>query len=110
VLTLERACAMLCTPYAVFEAAAPARRAALDAPRGERPMQNPTGKTSEHRDVATMIEGAREQIGDVTERARRAVAKADRTLSDKMQENPLLVLGIAVGVGYVIGRVFSRYR
>ena len=81
-------------------------------------MANPNGTTEtadptearESLDVAKMIEGAREQLGDVAERARRAVAKADRTLVTRVQENPLLMLGIAVGVGYVIGRVFSRYR
>ena len=61
-------------------------------------------------DVAQMIEGAREQVEEAADRARRAVAKADRALGERMQENPLLVLGIAVGVGYVIGRIFSRYR
>jgi ElaB/YqjD/DUF883 family membrane-anchored ribosome-binding protein len=78
-------------------------------------MANPNGATEtadarESLDVAKMIEGAREQIGDVADRTRRAVAKADRTLTTKVQENPLLVLGVAVGVGYVIGRIFSRYR
>lgn len=78
-------------------------------------MANPNGATEtaearESLDVKKMIEGAREQIGDVADRTRRAVAKADRTLTTKVQENPLLVLGVAVGVGYVIGRIFSRYR
>jgi ElaB/YqjD/DUF883 family membrane-anchored ribosome-binding protein len=78
-------------------------------------MANPDGATEtaearESLDVAKMIAGAREQIGDVAERTRRAVAKADRTLITKVHENPLLVLGVAVGVGYVVGRIFSRYR
>ncbi len=78
-------------------------------------MANPNGATEttgarESLDVAHMIEGARAQVGEATERARRAVTKADRRLVAKVQENPLLVLGVAVGVGYVIGRIFSRYR
>ncbi len=76
-------------------------------------MANPNGTTEtthEGRDVTQMLEGAREQIGEATDRARRAVRKADRALGERMQENPLLVLGIAVGVGYVIGRIVSRYR
>jgi len=51
-----------------------------------------------------------ERLGAVATRARRTLSQADRSLSTKMQENPLLVLGIAVGIGYVIGRVFSRVR
>lgn len=68
------------------------------------------GGRSEPRDFGQILEGARDQIGDAADRARRVVRRADRRLHEQMQENPLLVLGVAVGVGYVIGRLFSRYR
>jgi ElaB/YqjD/DUF883 family membrane-anchored ribosome-binding protein len=67
-------------------------------------------QASEHRDLGQILEGARDQLGDAADRARRVARRADRKLQEQMQENPLLVLGIAVGVGYVIGRIFSRYR
>jgi ElaB/YqjD/DUF883 family membrane-anchored ribosome-binding protein len=57
-----------------------------------------------------MVERAREGFEDVTERAKRTLDTVDRTLETRMRENPLLVLGLAVGVGYVIGRIFSRIR
>jgi ElaB/YqjD/DUF883 family membrane-anchored ribosome-binding protein len=69
-----------------------------------------TGTRPERRDVGQLLEGAREQLGDVVGRTRRAVTGADRKLTERMQENPLLVLGVAVGVGYLVGRLFSRYR
>jgi len=62
------------------------------------------------RDVSEMVERARDGIEDVAERARRTLDTADRRLATAMQQNPLLVLGIAVGVGYVVGRVFSKLR
>jgi ElaB/YqjD/DUF883 family membrane-anchored ribosome-binding protein len=71
-------------------------------------MTNPNGTQTEERDLAHMLTSAREQIEDVADRAKRTLDRADKTLAEKMQENPILVLGIAVGVGYVIGRVFSR--
>ena len=73
------------------------------------PNRNGTTATSE-RDLGAMVERAREGFDDVTGRAKSALNTVDRTLETRMRENPLLVLGLAVGVGYVIGRVFSRIR
>jgi ElaB/YqjD/DUF883 family membrane-anchored ribosome-binding protein len=57
-----------------------------------------------------MAEHAREKVNEVAERAQHAVRKADNLLVAKVRENPLLVLGVAVGVGYVLGRLVSRFR
>ena len=73
----------------------------LEALRGDAAMSGL--KTIEER-----IAFLEESIEDVADRAKRTLAKADKTLGEKMKENPLLVLGAAVGVGYVIGRIFSR--
>lgn len=75
-------------------------------------MANENGGSTTHegRDIGKMVERARTQVEDVTDRAKGAVETLDRRLATTMQENPLLVLGAAVGVGYVIGRVFSRVR
>jgi len=74
-------------------------------------MPNNNGSTtSEHTDLGQMVERARGNVEDFAERARDAIQSADRSLQARVRENPLLVLGIAVGVGYVIGRIFSRVR
>lgn len=73
------------------------------------PNQNGTTATSE-RDLGAMVDRAREGFEDVTDRAKRTLSTVDRTLETRMRENPILVLGLAVGVGYVIGRIFSRIR
>ncbi|MGZ3474031.1 MAG: glycine zipper domain-containing protein [Polyangiales bacterium] len=57
-----------------------------------------------------MVEKAKGQLEDYAGDARRRIDDLDRRVTDAVQENPLLVLGIAVGVGYVIGRVVSRLR
>lgn len=75
------------------------------------PNRNGTTQVSDTgRDVAAVVERARDQMEEVAVRAKRTLATVDRTLESKMRENPLLVLGLAVGVGYVIGRIFSRVR
>jgi ElaB/YqjD/DUF883 family membrane-anchored ribosome-binding protein len=75
-------------------------------------MPNNNGSTTTERgaDLGEMVDRARDNVEDFAGRARDAIQTADRTLQQKMRENPLLVLGIAVGVGYVIGRIFSRVR
>jgi ElaB/YqjD/DUF883 family membrane-anchored ribosome-binding protein len=75
-------------------------------------MPNNNGSTTSDRgnDIGEMVDRARGNVEDFAGRARDAIQTADRTLQAKMRENPLLVLGIAVGVGYVIGRIFSRVR
>ena len=73
------------------------------------PNRNGTS-TSEGRDVGQMVERARGQIEDYAGQAKETLKTVDKTLEAKMRENPILVLGLAVGVGYVIGRVFSRIR
>jgi ElaB/YqjD/DUF883 family membrane-anchored ribosome-binding protein len=74
-------------------------------------MANPNGNPQVGtRDVQEMVERARTEIEDVADRAKRTLDDVDQRLSRTMQENPLLVLGAAVGVGYVIGRLFSRFR
>ncbi len=66
--------------------------------------------TSDRTDLGDIVERARGNVEDFAGRARDAIQSADRSLQAKVRENPLLVLGIAVGVGYVIGRIFSRIR
>ena len=75
-------------------------------------MPNNNGSTTTDRgnDIGEMVDRARGNVEDFAGRARDAIQTADRTLQAKMRENPILVLGIAVGVGYVIGRIFSRVR
>jgi hypothetical protein len=76
------------------------------------PNRNGTTATSEtnEKDIAARIGRAREGLEDVAGRAKATFDRVDRTLQDRMRENPILVLGIAVGVGYMIGRIFSRLR
>ena len=74
------------------------------------PNRNGTTQVSEAHDLGAMVDKARDQVEDVAVRAKRSLAAVDRTLEAKMRDNPLLVLGLAVGVGYVIGRIFSRVR
>ncbi len=59
--------------------------------------------------VLEMAERAREKVGEAAERAQHAVRKADNLLVAKVRENPILVLSVAVGVGYVLGRLVSRF-
>lgn len=74
-------------------------------------MANENGSTQiGDKDLGAMVERARGQIEGVAEGARRRVDDLDRRLGDAVRENPLLVLGVAVGVGYFIGRIFSRVR
>ncbi len=74
-------------------------------------MPNNNGTTtSDRNDLGNVVERARDNVEDFAGRARDALQTADRSLQAKMRENPILVLGIAVGVGYVIGRIFSRIR
>ncbi|MGZ3420884.1 MAG: glycine zipper domain-containing protein [Polyangiales bacterium] len=74
-------------------------------------MANQSETTHVHeRDLGTMVEKAKGQLEDYAGDARRRIDDLDRRVTDAVQENPLLVLGIAVGVGYVIGRVVSRLR
>lgn len=74
-------------------------------------MANQNGSTQiGDRDIGEMVEKARGQLEDYAGDARRRIDDLDRRVGDAVQQNPLLVLGIAVGVGYVIGRVFSRIR
>lgn len=74
------------------------------------PNRNGTTTTHESQDIGAMVGRAREGIEDVAGRAKSTLNEVDRTLQAKMKENPILVLGLAVGVGYVIGRIFSRIR
>lgn len=69
-----------------------------------------TGVNEGTRDIGAMVERAREQVGDYADTAKRTLDTVDRRLSDGMRENPMVVLGVAVGVGYVIGRIFSKIR
>lgn len=74
-------------------------------------MANQNGTTTkEGRDIEHLVERARSQVEDVTGRARGAVETLDQRLATAMRDNPMMVLGVAVGVGYVIGRVFSKVR
>ena len=74
------------------------------------PNNNGTTTSDHANDLGHMVERARGNVEDFAGRAKDALEGADKTLQAKMRENPLLVLGVAVGVGYVIGRVFSKIR
>ena len=74
------------------------------------PNRNGTTQITEGKDIGAMVDRAREQIEDVADRAKHTLNTVDKTLEARMRENPLLVLGVAVGVGYVLGRLFSRFR
>lgn len=69
-----------------------------------------THEQHEQRKLGQVVERARTQVEDVTDRAKDAVETLDRRLATAMSENPMLVLGVAVGVGYVVGRVFAKVR
>ena len=74
-------------------------------------MANQNGSTQiGDRDINAMVEKARGQIEDYAGDAKRRIDDIDRRVSDAVRDNPLLVLGVAVGVGYMIGRIFSRVR
>ena len=74
-------------------------------------MANQNGTTTtDGRDIQAMVDQARTRVEDVAGRAKATLDTVDRRLSTAMRENPLLVLGCAVGVGYVIGRVFNKIR
>lgn len=77
-------------------------------------MANTTGKTQvddgARIDSGAMVERARHGIEDAAERAKQTFDDLDRRLAVAVQERPLLVLGAALGVGYVIGRIFNRLR
>lgn len=60
--------------------------------------------------VLNSFEKVRAEGEAVIDQTRRVVVKADRTLKEKMRQNPLLVLGIALGVGYMAGRLYSKFR
>ncbi len=74
-------------------------------------MANQNGSTqTEGRDINAMVDQARSRVEDVADRAKRTLDTVDQRVSVMMRDNPMLVLGAAVGVGYVIGRVFSKLR
>jgi ElaB/YqjD/DUF883 family membrane-anchored ribosome-binding protein len=74
-------------------------------------MANQNGSTqNEGRDIGAMVDQARTRVEDVAGRARANLDTIDRRVGELMRENPMLVLGAAVGVGYVIGRIFSKLR
>ena len=37
------------------------------------------------------------------------IKRLDRELIEKVRERPLVAVGVALGVGYVVGRLFSRW-
>jgi ElaB/YqjD/DUF883 family membrane-anchored ribosome-binding protein len=71
--------------------------------------QDGTAQT-DGRDISAMVDQARNRVEDAADRAKRTLGTVDERLSVAMRENPMLVLGAAVGVGYLIGRVFSKLR
>jgi len=71
--------------------------------------QNGTAQT-DGRDISAMVDQARTRVEDAAGKAKRTLDTVDQRLSVVMRENPMLVLGAAVGVGYVIGRIFSKLR
>lgn len=75
-------------------------------------MANQNGSTTatEGRDLSAMVDDVRTRAEDIKGRAMDTIDTVDRRLSTAMKENPMLVLGVAVGVGYVVGRVFSKIR
>lgn len=74
-------------------------------------MANQNGTTTtEGRDIGAMVDEARTRVEDFRGRAMNTIDTVDRRLSTAMRENPMLVLGVAVGVGYVVGRIFSKLR
>lgn len=74
-------------------------------------MANQNGSTTtDGRDIAAMVDQARTKVEDAADRAKATFDTVDRRLSTSMRENPMLVLGAAVGVGYIVGRIFSKIR
>ena len=77
-------------------------------------MANTTGKTQVDdgvgMDTGAMVERARHGIEDAADRAKRTFDDLDQRLSTAVRERPLVVLGAALGVGYVLGRIFNRLR
>ena len=64
---------------------------------------------------ASATNGARSTVSDLDEGARQlyraAASEGDRSakaISRQIEEQPLLALAIAAGIGYIGGRVFSR--
>ena len=72
--------------------------------------QNGSTTTTDGRDIAAMVDQARTRVEDAADRAKATLDTVDRRLSTAMRENPMMVLGVAVGVGYVVGRIFSKLR
>lgn len=72
--------------------------------------QNGSTTTTDGRDIAAMVDQARTRVEDAAGRAKATLDTVDRRLSTAMRENPMLVLGAAVGIGYVVGRIFSKIR
>ena len=66
--------------------------------------------SQEKRNLGQVVEHTRTQLEDAKDRAKDAVETSDRRLTMGVQENPMMVLGVAVGVGYVVGRIFAKVR
>jgi hypothetical protein len=117
----DERCAILCTARAstvapegktagMMLANPRARHPSQSALKERSPMANQNGTTTDGRDIAAMVDEARTRVEDIRGRAMNTIDTVDRRLSTAMRENPMLVLGAAVGVGYVIGRIFSKLR
>ena len=56
----------------------------------------------------TAIERAQERVSHELERARDAMTTMDRRARKLVAERPVTSLLVAVGVGYLVGRIVSR--
>jgi len=52
--------------------------------------------------------GSRQRVGVRTKELQQTVRRANETFVTFVRERPLTVLGAAVGIGYVFGRIFRR--
>lgn len=75
-------------------------RALLDAAR----MMGETEHVEEESRAAASLHAVVESMPALVQQARRA----DERLVTYVRERPLVALGAALGLGYIVGRVFSR--
>lgn len=64
--------------------------------------------TTPFADAESRLTEIRNRVGKSAREAATKVGDGLSTVGDRMQERPLMAIGIALGVGFILGRLMAR--
>ncbi len=73
-------------------------------------MVRPIIKDEMKENIQEQLEEHSEQLQQLGERIGETARKFSRATNDYVQENPWKTIGIAAGIGFVLGAIFLRSR